>query len=247
MRTGNKLIRILGAVLPIVLAPVTVYLSMRFLSGSRSFYIPSLLLILLSLLPFFTAFERRRLKTGELVVIASAVAAAVAGRAVMSFIPQLKPTCAVVVMTGAAFGGHVGFITGSLAMLISNFIFGQGVFTPFQMLGMGLVGFFSGLIFCGKPYANRRIPVSLTGALLTFAVYGAVVDSCSVLTMATDAVSVRSILASGAVFNLIHAANTALILFFLQKPVYDKFSRLRTKYGVFDQQPTLLSRKGDRT
>ena len=234
MRKHAKLTAVLGAALPVVLAPLTVFLSVRYLTGSRSFYIPAVILILLSLLPFFTAFERRKLKTGELVVIASAVAAAVAGRAVMSFIPQLKPTCAVVIMTGAAFGGHVGFITGSLSMLISNFIFGQGVFTPFQMLGMGLVGFFSGVIFCGKPYANRRLPVCLVGALLTFLVYGAVVDSCSVLTMTTDASGVWSILATGAVFNLIHAANTAVILFLLQKPVYDKFSRLRTKYGVFD-------------
>ena len=234
MQKRKQKLTAVSVVLLALLAPAAVYCSILFFSEGKSFYLPAVILIVLSILPFLIRFERRKLKTGEIVVIAVAVASAVAGRAVMSFLPQVKPTAAVVIGTATVFGPNVGFITGALSMLISNFIFGQGIFTPFQMLGMGLVGFFCGLIFCGKPYANNRLAVSLTGAALTFLVYGGVVDSCSVLTMATDSAGIGPILASGAVFNLLHALNTAILLFLLQKPLNDKLSRLRTKYGIFD-------------
>ncbi len=235
MQGAAKKLTVVAVAALAVLAPLTVVLSVKLFSGGKSYYIPAVLLVLLSLLPFFAYFEGRKIKTGELVVIASAIAAAVAGRALMSFLPQLKPTAAIVLVTAAAFGGSVGFITGSLSMLLSNFIFGQGIFTPFQMLGMGLVGFFGGLLLCGRPAAANRWILSLTGAALTFFVYGAAVDGCSVLTMAATPAAVWQILASGAVFNLIHAANTAVLLFLIGKPMRDKFSRLRIKYGIFDR------------
>ena len=104
MSKREKRLTRLSAALFGLVAPLIVFLSFRFLSGSRSFYVPALAMVVLSFLPFFFWFEARRVKSGELVVIAAAVAAAVAGRAVMGFIPQLKPVGAVVVMTAAAFG-----------------------------------------------------------------------------------------------------------------------------------------------
>ena len=34
---------------------------------------------------------------------------------------------------------------GSLTMAISNFYFGQGPWTPFQMFGFGIIGYLAGL------------------------------------------------------------------------------------------------------
>ena len=107
--------------------------------------------------------------------------------------------------------------------------------TPFQMLAMGLVGFLSGLLFYKRDTVKNRLTVALSGAALCFFVYGFLVDTCSVLML--DAVgSLRealSIYASGAVFNLIHAAATFVVLLLVLKPMNDKLSRLRTKYGIF--------------
>ena len=71
-------------------------------------------------------------------------------------------------------------------MFVSNFFFGQGMFTPFQMLGMGLVGFICGLIFHKKSYSNNKLAVSIIGGFACFIVYGIIVDSCSFLMMSTD-------------------------------------------------------------
>ena len=218
-----------------VFCPAVLVLSVYYLP-TKYYYLSAVAVILLSLIPFLLAFERRKIKTGEIVIISLLIALAIAGRSVMAFIPQIKPTAALVIIAGVAFGANVGFVVGSVTMFISNFIFGQGMFTPFQMLGLGLVGFLCGAIFCGRRAANYRIAVSLTGAAAVFLIYGPIVDSCSVLTMLTDftASSVFSIYVTGAPFNLLYAASTAIFLFLLAKPMNEKLERLRIKYGIFE-------------
>ncbi len=235
MQKKSAKLTVVSVVTLLILAPLSILLSMKY-AQSRNYYISAVLIVFLSMLPFFVFFENRKIKTGEIVLVAMMVTLCVASRAVMAFIPQVKPTCALVIVTAVAFGPNVGFVTGSLSMLISNFLFGQGVFTPFQMLGMGLVGFFSGLIFYRKSYNTDRFLVSVIGGFLCFAVYGFIVDSCSVMTMVTQFTTkaVLAVYASGVTFNLIHGVTTGVLLFFINKPMTDKFTRLRIKYGVFE-------------
>ena len=235
MQKNRAKLYLISAFVFAVLCPAALVLSVKYLP-TRYYYLSAVAVILLSLIPFWVMFERRRIKTGEIVIIALLISLSVAGRAVMSFVPEIKPTAALAMIAGVAFGAHVGFAVGSITMFISNFIFGQGMFTPFQMLGLGLAGFICGAVFCGKKLAKNRVAVSLTGAALVFFVYGPIVDSCSVLTMLTDfsAGSVFSVYAAGAPFNLLYAASTALFLFLLEKPMNDKLERLRIKYGIFE-------------
>lgn len=218
----------------LVLAPLLAFLSYKYLS-SKYYYVSALGIIFLSILPFFVMFEKRKIKTTEIVTVAVMIALCVTSRLVFAFVPQVKPLCAFVIVTAIAFGGNVGFVTGAASIFVSNFAFGQGMFTPFQMLGMGLVGFLCGAIFHGKNIRKNRVAVTVLGGVLTFLVYGFIVDTCSVLMMASDfsAKSVLAIYASGVPFNLVHAATTAVVLFFVNKPMQDKLSRLNTKYGIF--------------
>ncbi len=233
MQRKSAKLTVVSVITLLIAAPLTVLLSLKY---AQSYYLSAVLIVVLSMIPFFVFFEERKIKASEIVLVAMMVTLCVASRAVMAFIPQVKPTCALVVVTAVAFGPNVGFVTGSLAMFVSNFLFGQGVFTPFQMLGMGLVGFLCGLIFYRKSYNTDRFLVSITGGLICFAVYGIIVDSCSVLTMVTDFTfkAVLAVYASGLTFNLIHGATTGILLFFINKPMTDKFTRLRIKYGVFE-------------
>ncbi len=227
-------IKLLSVLSIFILAPLCIYLCMTFLD-SKSYYAAAVLIILCAIVPFFAFFEKRKVSTGEIVIIAIMTALGVAARSVMIFIPQVKPTAALVIVTAIAFGPNVGFLTGALSMFLSNFIFGQGMFTPFQMLGMGLVGFVCGAVFCEKKYAKNRIAVSLTGGILCFALYGFIADSCSVLMLASDITLKTAIpfYLSGISFNIIHGVTTSVLLFFITKPMTDKFSRLRIKYGIF--------------
>ena len=91
---------------------------------------------------FITGFERKVTGTRRMVLVAVMTAISVLGR----FIPFFKPITALTVITAMYLGGEAGFLVGSLSALLSNFYFGQGPWTAFQMLAWGLIGYVAGLI-----------------------------------------------------------------------------------------------------
>ena len=91
--------------------------------------------LVLSLLPFYLMFDRRKAQARDLVPIALMAAMCVVGRTAFSIVPlpNFKPVTAIVMITGIAFGPEAGYLTGALAALLSNFLFGQGPWTPWQL------------------------------------------------------------------------------------------------------------------
>lgn len=200
----------------------------------RKYYLTSLLLVGLMFVPFVLRFEGRRLQARELVLLSTMTALAVAGRAAFYWLPQCKPVCAIVILTAVAFTPEAGFVTGAAAGLISNFFFGQGPWTPWQMLGFGLVGFVGGVLFSGRRV--RLVPLLIYGFLSVFVLYGVLLDTASML-MYNAAPSWQLCLAtcaSGVVFNLIHACSTAVFLLVLYKPLLSKLARVKEKYGLLE-------------
>ena len=203
---------------------------------SKQYYVASALIITLALAALFLSLEKKKMQTRELVAIACVVALAVVGRAALFMLPQVKLTCAIVILAAISFGPYVGFLCGSLSMLVSNIFFGQGAHTPFQMFGMGLVAFLCGLIFYKKSYGRNRPAVAIVGGILCFAVYGFIVDSSSALFFSA-APTVKTMLPSyisGMSFNAIHAVTTLIALFVATPYIQDTFDRIAKKYGLFD-------------
>lgn len=199
---------------------------------NRQYYLTSVIIILLAIAMLFARFERRRPQAREIVIIAVMTALAVAGRAAFYWAPQFKPVCAIVILTAAAFNAEAGFITGAAAGLVSNFFFGQGPWTPWQMLGFGLVGFLAGLLFYDKEV--KKLPIMVYGFFSVLIVYGVIADTGS-LFMFSQSVSWKALLAmyaSGFVFNLIHAAGTVVFLWLLTDPIMSKLKRIKVKYGM---------------
>ena len=147
--TGIGKRTILAFVLILTAIPAVIFFGIFFLND-RSDYFISMCIIILSMLPFFLVFENRRPQAREVVVIAVMAALAVAGRAAFFMLPQFKPTAAIVIIAGVGLGAEAGFLTGALAGFVSNFFFGQGPWTPWQMFAFGIVGFLGGLIFRRK-------------------------------------------------------------------------------------------------
>lgn len=203
---------------------------------NRKYYLVSMLVIVLAMLPFAVKFEHRRPQARELVILAVMTAIGVAGRAAFAMLPQFKPVVAVVIVTGVAFGGEAGFITGAAIAFLSNFFFGQGPWTPWQMFGFGIIGFLAGLLFAPGRLRARRLPLCIFGGLATLVIYGLTLDSASVL-MLSGAVTWQALLASyasGLVFNVIHAAATVVFLALAGEPLLRKLDRIKTKYGILE-------------
>ena len=200
----------------------------------RKYYLTSLLLVGLMFVPFVLRFEGRRPQARELVLLATMTALAVAGRAAFYWLPQCKPVCAIVILTAVAFTPEAGFVTGAAAGLISNFFFGQGPWTPWQMLGFGLVGFVGGVLFSGRRV--RLVPLLIYGFLSVFVLYGVLLDTASML-MYNAAPSWQLWLAtcaSGVVFKHNNSCSTAGFLVVLYKPLLSKLARVKEKYGLLE-------------
>ncbi|MDR2197435.1 MAG: ECF transporter S component [Coriobacteriales bacterium] len=118
-----------------------------------SYYLLAFGVIVLALVFMAVRFEGRRPRAREVVVLAVMCALAVAARAAFFMLPQFKPMAAIIIIAGVALGAESGFFVGALAALVSNFIFGQGPWTPFQMVAFGMIGLIAGLLFYRKSRA----------------------------------------------------------------------------------------------
>ena len=90
----------------------------------------------------FAWYERGRPAARVLALVGALAALAVVGRIAFAAVPNVKPTTDIVLFSGFALGGAPGFAVGALAALVSNFFFGQGPWTPWQMAAWGGVGIF---------------------------------------------------------------------------------------------------------
>ncbi len=225
--------RTLTAMLLILVAiPLTIYLGLKL--GDRQYYFISLLIILYTMIPFLMVFEKRKPKARELVVIAVLCAIAVAGRAAFIFVPFFKPLVAIVIITGVAFGGEAGFLCGAVSGFVSNFIFGQGPWTPWQMFAFGIAGFIAGVLYNKGILKKKRLPLSIFGAVVVMVIVGPLLDMCALFTM-TSVVNTENAIAlliSGLPVNAIHATATVIFLLIISRSMFDKLDRLKIKYAM---------------
>jgi len=237
-RTQRKLPkRTKAAVVSIMLLiPVTLYLG-PVLLDNKQYYITALALLLECMLPFFLVFEGRRPKARELVIISVLCALGIAGRAAFFMFPQFKPVLAVVIIAGAAFGGETGFLVGAVTMLVSNIMFSQGPWTPWQMFAAGIIGFLAGVL-CGKGLLRRtRLPLSVFGAVCALVIYGGIMNPVTALIWGAESLNFNIILGyylTGLPLDCVHAAATAIFLWFLAEPMLEKLERVKVKYGLIE-------------
>lgn len=205
----------------------------KIISLSGKTYIISLLIIFYIIFLFFASFENRRPEAREIVIIAVMSAISVAGRSAFFFIPQFKPVIAIVIITGVCFGAEAGFLTGAVSGFVSNFFFGQGPWTPWQMLGFGLAGFFAGIIFKPGGLKKTRFNLCAYGAFATLILYGGLVNFSTVIFTGAEMTlsSVVSIYAAGVAFDMIHVAATVVFLFLIADAMTEKLERIKIKYG----------------
>lgn len=200
---------------------------------SINYYISSIVVLVLSMLPLFAVFEAKSLTARDLTLTATLIALAVVGRAAFYLIPQVKPIAAIVIASAVCLGSQRGYIIGAFSAFVSNFIFGQGIWTPFQMVALGAVGLLAGLVF--QRIKVNRYTLSVVGFFLASFVYGIIVDMSTVLSVYGNNITLKgalSVYASGAVFNLVFGVSTAVFLFLFGMPFITKIERISTKYAI---------------
>ena len=105
-----------------------------------SWPLASFLLVAAVLALGWLAYERSRPSARMVAVVGTLAAVAALGRDAFVALPDVKPITAMTLVVGYALGPLPGFSVGALGMLASNFVLGQGPYTPWQMAAWGLVG-----------------------------------------------------------------------------------------------------------
>jgi len=132
----------------------------------------------------FAWYERSRPPAQVVALVAALAALAIAGRIAFAAFPNVKPTTDIVVFAGYALGGAPGFAVGALTALVSNFWFGQGPWTPWQMVGWGLCGVLGALLALGTRNAGRLTLAAVCGFAGIF--YGALLNFSLMATYGGD-------------------------------------------------------------
>lgn len=110
-------------------------------------------------------YERSRPPSQIVALVAVLAALAVAGRILLAPIPNVVATTDIVFFAGYALGPAPGFAVGALGGLISNFWLGQGVWTPWQMVGWGVTGIAGGIFWHLTRGRSNRYTLALACGL----------------------------------------------------------------------------------
>ncbi len=217
-----------------LLIPLTLFLGTK-LPG-RGYYITGTLIIIEFMIPFFMAFEGRRPQARELVIIAVLCAIAIAARVAIP-IPHFKAIFAIIMIAGMAFGPEAGFMVGAISAFASNFFYGQGPYTPWQMFAYGAGGMLAGFFFAKGKVEKTPWNMAMFGFFSVLLFVGPLLDLSSVFLTLTsiNLKSVLTVLFASVFVNIIQALCTAAVLLLLGRPLLNKLERVKLKYGMLGQ------------
>lgn len=223
----NKTARIaLKIALPFVLIPLVILLGMTVFDEKRYLFI-SFAVAALAVVLFISGYEKKLIGSRRAVTVSVMTALCIVGR----FIPLFKPITALTVITAMYLGGEAGFLVGALSALISNFYFGQGPWTPFQMLAWGLIGLVAG--YLKEPLKNSRILLCIYGVISGVA-FSLIMDVWSVVWYSGELnpTLYLSTIVTALPHTAMYAVSNFIFLWFLARPFGEKLERVKIKYGI---------------
>ena len=164
----------------------------------------------------FAWYERTAPGSRMLALVATLAALAAIGRVAFAPIPNVKPTTDIVLIAGFALGAAPGFTIGAVAALASNIVFGQGPWTPWQMVAWGIAGLVGAGLGALSGRQIGRVPLAIACGLMGL-VFGAIMDLSVWVSYTGDPTVAQYVAIAGVSlpFNVAHAAgNVAFALAF---------------------------------
>ena len=217
---------------PLALVAVPAVLVACALTGTERAAILTLVVVLGAIALFATGYERSRPGLRQVMPTVVLAALAAAGRIVFAPIPDFKPVSAICIVAGATLGRRDGFMVGALAALSSNFFFGQGPWTPWQMYAWGLIGYLAGVL--GEIGLLGRRGVVLALGFLSAVLYGLLLNGWYVIGFVHPITwqSVLAAYAAGFPLDCVHGVATTAFLAAIWLPWGRSIRRVVRKYGL---------------
>lgn len=195
----------------------------------------SMVVVACALLLFFAGYEASRPRLRDIMPVAVLAALAAAGRILFAPFPSFKPVSAVAIIAGAVFGRRSGFLVGALAALASNFFFGQGPWTPWQMYAWGMIGYGAGLL--AQAGLEKSLPIMCCYGFASGFGYGVVLNTWSIVGFfhPESLVQAFAVYAAALPFDATHAVATVAFLLALYAPWRRKLARIGRKYALCER------------
>ncbi len=207
-----------------------------------SWQLTSFAIVLAALAAAFWWYERSEPPAKLLAVVATLAALAALGRDAFAAVPDVKPITAIVLVGGIAFGARPGFAIGAVSALASNILLGEGPWTPWQMLGWGLVGLLGAGL--GRLLGPRR-PPPLALALvcaLSAEVFNLVLDLFTWTGTGNHSLAgFGLVLGSAAVFDATHVAASFAFGLAFGPGLLRMLTRVRARLAVSWEEPPAVA------
>ena len=200
----------------------------------RYYILISLVIIAGSLGVVFARLDRRRTSVRRLTLISVMTALSIVSRFIFAALPAFKPMSAIVILTGVYLGPEAGFLCGALSAFLSNFYFGQGPWTPFQMTALGLIGLSAALLFSRKSVGRIRLFFLCLYGLISGIFYSCFLDTWTMLwTYGTiNGEGYLAALAAAIPYTILYSVSNVLFILLLDPPFGRRLGRIITKYRI---------------
>jgi energy-coupling factor transport system substrate-specific component len=199
-----------------------------------SWVLASLLLLGGVIVVGFAWYERTHPSTRVIALVATLAAMAALGRIAFTALPNVKPTTDIVLIAGYTLGGAPGFMVGAVAALTSNLFFGQGPWTPWQMVGWGGVGIFGAALARIAGRDLGRVPLAAACALAGLG-FGTVMNVYSWITYGGGDHSLNWLLTymgTSLPFDIAHATGNIVFCLAFGPALVRALRRYRTRFDI---------------
>jgi energy-coupling factor transport system substrate-specific component len=181
----------------------------------------------------FAWYERTHPTSRVLALVATLAALAALGRIAFAPLPNVKPMTDIVLISGFVLGGAPGFVVGAVGALASNLFFGQGPWTPWQMVAWGGVGVAGALLARLTSRRLGRIPLAAACGVAGLA-FGAVMNLHLWVTYSGDhtAAKLAATYTTSLPFDFAHAFGNVVFCLAFGPALVAALERFRTRMEV---------------
>jgi energy-coupling factor transport system substrate-specific component len=198
-----------------------------------SYIAASLVILAFAIAVGFAWYERAHPTARVIALVATLAALAALGRIAFAPLPNVKPTTDIVLLSGYVLGGAPGFAVGAVAALASNLFFGQGPWTPWQMVAWGGVGVAGAVLARVAGRELGRVSLAAACAIAGLA-FGAVMNLHLWVNYSGDHTLEKLVatFATSFPFDVAHAVGNALFCLAFGPALVRALSRYRTRFEV---------------
>jgi len=197
-----------------------------------SWPLASLVVLVLALAAGGAWYDRSAPSSRTLALVATLAALAALGRVAFAALPDVKPTTDIVLISGYALGGAPGFVIGAVAALVSNLFFGQGPWTPWQMVAWGSAGVVGAAAARLSARRLDRLGLAVVCAGMGLA-FGAIMNLFTWTDSGAQNASQYAVIAGQALpFDLAHAAGNLLFALAFGPTLVRMLARFRARLEI---------------